>query len=54
MGKFEKDYHNNQNQEWKEKYINYISLKQKIKQYLADMEKEGINELTPIEKMEKL
>ena len=52
MGKFEKDYQNNQNQEWKEKYINYISLKQKIKQYLADMEKEGINELTPIEKME--
>ena len=52
MGKFEKDYHNNQNQEWKEKYINYISLKQKIKQYLTDMEKEGINELTPIEKME--
>ena len=52
MGKFENDYQINKIEEWKEKYINYISLKQKIKEYLSDMEKQGIIELTEIEKTE--
>ena len=38
MGKFENDFQNNKIEEWKEKYIDYISLKQKIKEYLSDME----------------
>ena len=54
MGKFENDFQNNKIEEWKEKYIDYISLKQKIKEYLSDMEKQGIIELTPIEKTELL
>ena len=52
MGKFENDYQINKIEEWKEKYIDYISLKQKIKEYLSDMEKQGIIELTEIEKTE--
>ena len=36
----------------KKKYIDYISLKEKIKLYLADMINEGVNELSPIEKID--
>ena len=52
MGKFGNDYQDKQIPEWKEKYIDYISLKEKIKLYSADMINEGAIELSPIEKID--
>ena len=52
MGKFENELQSNKSEEWKDKYINYNSLKQNINQYLADMSSKNINDLTQIEKNE--
>ena len=52
MGKFENDYQLNKIEEWKDKYMNYIFLKQKINQYMAALKINNINEISPIEKNE--
>ena len=50
MGKFGNEFQSNQIQEWRDKYINYISLKQKINNYIKDIASKNINELSEIEK----
>ena len=52
MGKFEKELESNKLEEWKDKYINYNSLKLNINKYLEDMSSKNINDLTQIEKNE--
>ena len=52
MGKFEKEFQTNQIEEWKDKYINFISLKQKINFYQIDMTSNNVDQLTQIDKTE--
>ena len=52
MGKFGNEYQENQIEEWRDKYMNYISLKQKIKLFLTDMNSKNINDMSQIEKGE--
>ena len=52
MGKFLNEFQSNQIEEWRDKYINYISLKQKINNYLTEITSKNINELSGIEKDE--
>ena len=52
MGKFGNDFQTNQIEEWKEKYMNYISLKQKINKYQIEFTNKNIKEISQIEKKE--
>ena len=52
MGKFLNEFQSNQIEEWRDKYINYISLKQKINNCLTEITSKNINELSGIEKDE--
>ena len=54
MGKFENEYLSNQISEWKEKYIDYISLKKTINKYMIELTSKEINNITQIEKDEIL
>ena len=54
MGKFENEYQSNQIAEWKEKYIDYISLKKTINKYTIEMTSKDMSNTTQIEKDEIL